>query len=823
VQQFARQHARSHRVLWGACDALITPRPLGPLHDIARQSQGRLLDLLDGRASRDTLFAAVIDELGRRDAVSLIVFEDMHWADEATLDLVKFLGRRIDRTRALLVLTYRDDEVGPRHPLRVVIGELPRTALRRLLLAPLSANAVAALAKRAGRTADGLHGVTGGNPLFVTEVLATASESIPATVSDAVLARAARLSPAAREVAEVVATVPARAEGWLLDAAVRPDEAAIESCLAIGMVRADDGSLAFRHELARRAFEDSLPPARHQALHATVLSILEHRADISHARLAHHADGARNVEQVLRLAPLAAAHAASVASHREAAAHYESAFRYADRLAPRARAELLEKLSYECYLTDQVQRAVEARRAALDIWRSLGERLKEGDSFRWLSRLSWFRGHGAQAEEYATAAIAALEPLPVGPELVMAYSNRAQLEMLANRAGSAIEWALRTIKLAEQHGYDEILSHAYNNLGAARLLRGDEAGRADLEHGLQLALAGNYQEHVARAYTNLSWDAIHRRRYDQARQYLDAGLAYSERLDLDSWRLYMLAWSAHARFEQGDWIRAAEEAEVVLRHPRTAAISRMPALTVLARMRIRRGDPDPDSLLDEARELAGSTQEVQRLGPIACVRAEAAWLAGEPERIPGETSSAYELALRTTAPWLLGELGVWLFRAGALEHPPANIPAPYEAEIRGDWRSAEQQWATIRCPYERASVLAIYGGETEQLQALSIFEQLGATAAAQLVRRKLRAQGVRQIPRGARASTRGNPHGLTKREAEILTLLQDGLRNADIAKRLFLSTKTVDHHVSAILSKLGVDSRAAAIAMTRPEGPESAT
>lgn len=818
LREFAKRQKQA-RVLWGACDALFTPRPLAPLHDIALQTQGALVAAINSQASPGALFAAVLAELERKS--SLLVFEDMHWADEATLDLLTFLGRRMDRTRSLLVASYRDDEVGKQHRLRLVIGGLPRAGTFRMALAPLSEASVAWLARQAGRPSKDLHSITGGNPLFVTEVLAAAMDTVPATIRDAVLARAARLSPVARALAELVCVVPGKTESWLLEQAAQPDEAAIEGCLSIGMSRHDDGSLAFRHELARLALEDTLPQSRRQHLHAKALSVLAARPDIPAARLAHHADGARNGPQVLRYAPLAAAQAAAVGAHREAAAHYQATLRYADALPAPERALMLERLSYECFLTGDNERALEAQRSALDIWRAEGQRLKEGDSLRWLSRLSWVVGNDAQADDYCRAAIATLESLPPGPELALVYCNQAHLAMEAHQADLAIESSQRAIAIAESSGNTEILCDALNSIGTTRLIIGDTAGWADLNRVLQLGLAEGLQEQAASAYTDLAAMAVSRRQYEQASAYMQAGLAYCEERDMEFVRPYLLAYRARMGFEQGEWNAASEDVEAVLRHPRTAAVTRIPALRTLAHLRVRRGDPDASGPIQEARALAGPKPVLQRAGMLALVCAEAAWLAGDREGTIREVLSVYEVARQTRDPRMNGELAAWLFRAGVLSPQPGAISEPYALEIAGEWQAAASAWRMLGCPYEHASLLAMYGSEDDQRQALTIFERLGAAPAARLLRRQMRVRGVRKVPRGRRTSTRRNRFGLTRREAEILSLLSQGLRTALIAKRLFVSPKTVEHHISAILCKLGVSSRAEAVALARqlPERP----
>lgn len=811
---------RSVRVLWGMCDPLFTPRPLGPLHDMAQKVGGALLAAATSLASRETLFAALLDELRLPPAPVAMVVEDAHWADEATLDLLRFLGRRIHQLPAVLVVSYRDDEVGLSHPLRAVIGDLPAKSVRRVRLMPLSSQAVESLALAAGKSATGWYELTAGNPFFITEALAADRETSPATVRDAVMARAARLSDAGRMVMELAAVVPSRIERSLVDQLLAPHSSTIDECRAIGMVQDDNGALAFRHELARRAIEDALPPERRRALHASCLAALLTRdaGEVSAARLVHHADRARDNAAVLRLGPIAAEQAASVGAHREAAALYERVLRVADTLPERDHAVLYEQYSYECYLTNAMDVACSARAEALALWRKLGDRVREGDTLRWMSRVWWYRGVRDAGERFGAEAVAVLEQLPPGRELAMAYSNRAQLALLADDTDSAVFWGDRAIGMAESLGDTECLCHALNNVGSAEFDDGRPGGREKLERSLAIALANGYHEHVARAYTNLAIVFERRCLFESASAYLRDGLAYCEAHDLDAWMLYMLAWRAQLRFEMGDWTEAAEDALSVLEHAHCAAVSRIPASLVLARVRMHRRDPDWQPLLDEARDLASATKEPQRIVPVACARAEAAWLLGDVHRAGEEAAIGWPPPTRGAPRRDITDLTLWLWRAERLPSGPLTLPVAAERQIAGDWRAAAEEWARLGCTYQRALALADADDEGALRDALTAFEQLGSETGAAFVRRRLRVIGARVVPRGNRLSTRRNPARLTTRQLEILALVCEGRRDAEIAELLFLSTKTVGHHVSAILGKLGVRSRGEATVTARARG-----
>ena len=814
VKALADRRSSDVRLLWGACDPLATPRPLGPLHDMAARGAEATARAAAAGDPPHALFAALLRDLA---APSLAVIEDAHWADEATLDLLRFLGRRIDQTRALLVVTLRDDEVGPGHPLRAVMGDLATAPTNRRRIEPLSLDGVRSLAASQPIDPERLYRATGGNPFYVTEVLAAPGWTLPATVRDAVLARVARLPDSARAVLETVAMEPGRTEVVVLDRmGVGLD--AIAAATDPGILVEEDGALRFRHELARIAVADSTPATRRRRLHRAILEELESQGINDIARLAHHAAGTGDPATELKWSVAAARAAVAAGAHREAVQQYARALQHADLLPSGEAAELMERYASELVIVDEPGAAVAAWERAVSLRLEAGDEAGAAATTAQLARGKWTAGQAEEAYRLIEEATDTLQAAESG-QRAGAFALRAYLAMLGRRSDEAVTWSRRSIADATAAGDDEALAQALNALGSARIVGfEDEGGVADLEQSAEIAERHGNSRQVSNAWSNMGSALGEVRRYELAATYLERTIRHARDHDMDFGVHYAAAWLARVHFETGRW----SEAEVLLDDALgegISPISPIVALCVLGRLMARRGEGSAAEPLAQAWTLAQETGDLQRLWPVVAGRAELAWLAGDAVgELRNDLRRVLADARRAGLRWAIGELGFWAWHLGDKEVDMSGGARAFAEHVADRPASAAADWARIGCPYEQAWALADTGDEVAMRRGLATLMELRAEPLAERVRAAMRARGLTRIPTGPRRSTESAPAGLTEREREVLTLLADGLTDRDIAERLYISPKTASHHVSAILGKIGARSRTEAVATALGRG-----
>jgi DNA-binding CsgD family transcriptional regulator len=801
VEQFTHDLPGS-RLLWGACDGMFTPRPLGPLFDIAQQVDGRLHSLCRAGASREQLFGGFLTGLCEPGPLPVVVIEDVHWADEATLDLLSFLARRIREIAVLVIVSYRNDELGGTHPLRVALGHLAvQRCTRRLRLAPLSVQAVRVLSAGRGVDPAELFRVTGGNPFYVREVLEAGLGEVPGSARDVVLARAARLGPEARQTLEAAALIGGTVDERLLGQVVAGPEVA--EVISSGLM-AGQPVLRFRHEIARQAVEQAVLPARRSGFHARILQGLRSLGCEDDARLAFHAEQAGDGPAALEHAARAGRRARTLASHREAAGQFERALRFAGGEAPASIAARWIELATELSMVDRWAEAETACTRALQNWRAAGDPLGEGDTLRRMSAVLWRLCRGEEILAAAEAAVALLEPLGPTAELAAAYGNLATFR---NGPGclDVVPLARRAQELAVRFGVPAVQSRAATTEAQAVWLAGGD-WEPVLRRALSIALENGIEYEAGFAYTNLHELHCGNRDYAKADPYFHDGLAYCEDHDLGTYRNCLRGIRTSTLERLGRWDESVQLAQAVLAAV-ASPVNRMIPMTSLALVAARRGEPDVWPHLDAAMTAADGSAGYMYTGAVRLARAEARWLDSDLTAARREAELADDACADATDPWLNGEIAVWLRRTGSPRTNQRELAEPYRQQLTGNQRGAAGLLDALGCPYDAALALLDAPDELALRRALDICNTLGAVATARIIRQKMRSLGIRSVPAGQRTAARENPLGLTRREQEVLELLCDGRTNASIAAKLVISPKTVDHHVSSVLAKLGVSKR----------------
>lgn len=800
VTRFVADLGDKARVLWGTCDDLSTPRPFGPLRDLGVATSTDLSIAVSSETPPAEIHSLLLKELEAPPRPTVLVIEDVHWADQATLDAITVVGRRISGLPAVLILTFREAEVDPAHPLRPVLGALRSGTSLYLQLAPLSRSAVAALA---GEHADQVYSVTGGNPFYVTEMIASLPEGLPPSVASAVLGRTARLAEPSRQLVELVSMVPTRTPTRLLDV-VRPGwTAAAEEPERRQLLEVDVDHVSFRHELARAAIRSGVPAARRRQLHAQLLKgLLATGADP--AEIVHHAEQAGDLETAAKHAVEAARRAAAVESNREAYAHFRRAVARPDLLSRFEQAGLLEDYAMAAYLVGRLDDAFDSIRRAITLSRELGDKEAVGRATRILSRFHWFGGDGESALREGRAAVAVLEQLGPSIELAKAYSGLSQLAMLSAHTDEAIEWGRRAVDLSHRFGDDRTRAHALVNIGSAHTLVDPNDTETILE-GYAVADQIGDREQAARALLNLGYSYLSWVRPKEAWEYTEEAIAYAREHEVDGLLSYCLTMSAWLLLRAGEWEAAESISRVEL--DKGATVARLLAKTVLTELAVRRGDDDAPRLLAELETEADRTGELQRIGPVLQLATEWALSTGAhfPEDRFTEAKKIVE-SIPGSIGWSGVGLAAWAGVAGidlTLDEP---LPAPYQAMASRDWAAAADHFGEAGWVYDRALMLSLLDEESALTEALQVARRLGAGPLESRVGERMKELGI-TVPRSPRRSTLSNPAGLTARQMEVLAFLNQGLTNAEIAERLYVSPRTVEHHVEAILAKLGVTDR----------------
>lgn len=801
------------RWLQGGCDPLRTPRPLGPLVDLAPLLPAELTDALHAGRTYNGLFPALLAWLRQSRPVSVLVIEDLHWADEATLDCVRYLGRRLAGPGFLLVLTLREAEAAAHPPLRQTLAALDADATDRLDLPALSPAAVEALAARHGRPAQGLHALTSGNPFYLTQVLKSAPGTLPGTLQDMVVSQADALPPLQRELVDTLSCSPG---GLELDAllALHPEAMAEMASMpdpagstAQPLLQVRPPWLSFRHEVARQVVESALPPLRRWQIHRRLLGHVQGRQGATPgpgllARQVHHAAAAGLSAEVLALAPQAATESEALGAYRSAVQLLQLALDHAGDAPPAQRAALLDRLALRSYMIQATEQSQAARREAIRLKQQAGDVVGSAVS---LAQLAVQITPDPQALEMARQAVATLAPFGDTVAHGVASSALAISLVNAGQPSEALQHARHALRCAAAQGDEESRAHATSIAASVELSVAPSPAAFDrLQQCIDDAMAQRRPDRVAVPMVNLASVALSHGEHERVLAVAARGLDYCAERDLDLVLAYLLVRQAVALVELSRWDEALAQLARLERLRPPPARQLASAAILRSQIEALRGGPNDAALWQAHIERAKQGQA--DLVPVFVIiaAAQAAWLRqdlAEARRLATEGLEQAE------GGWLVGQLRKWLHRAGG-KLPPAllDLPPAHAAAEAGQLQQAHEHWRARGCRFDAA--LALLDGDTaDQRTALTEFSMLGAEPAAQWARRLLQASGERGVARGPYRHVKADPLGLTQRERQIAELLAEGLSNPAIAQRMQRSERTVAHHVSAVLAKLQVSSR----------------
>jgi len=729
VRSFADECEESMRVLTGVCDDLITPPAFGPWIDIARETGGALLDALNSGADPPTVLRAIVDETAHGPFTNMIIIEDVHWADDATLDSLRYLARRVAGLRAVVVITHRSDELSPDHPLVGFLGQLHGESFHRIELEPLTESAVSELAGESEVDPVELHQVTGGNPFFVREVLAASGAGVPRTVRDAVLARLRHLTPGAREVVAVVAVSPGGLEHGLVENLTGEQVASLAEAESHGILEGGDTKVQFHNELARRAVEESMSHAQRRDINTRLLAALR-AVDTDGARLLHHAVAAGDTDTLLAEAPEEARRCAASGAHRQAAAWFEKVLEHEDAMDPLERAQVLHEHAVELHRLNRLEDAAQAAGRAVAAWEGLDDATGLGRSIIELARNQHFLGETDAAYESTQRAIEVLELGGLDDALASAYSSFAALHVWRHAMSDALPWGEKARRLAATIDRPDILSHALNYLGVAKVLSGDETGFEDLTEAVELAERIGHAEFHARAANNLATALFSRLRYREGVETLTVAVEKAAEAELLSLEANMRGLLGQGLIVLGRWEEAEAELRPLVERASDDLLS-APSFGYLGRLLMRQSHPEGDDLIDRGLAVSGVSESLLRFGAIATAAIERAWFTGDTATVERLRDRVVDLATASDAHDWVGTATMYAARAGIDVTAPDPCPPAYRYVIEGEFERAAAEWAEVGDPYERAIELVRSGSVDE---GLAVLEQLGATRAIKWAR-----------------------------------------------------------------------------------------
>ena len=825
VDAFRHDHRGTLKILSGWNDPLATPRPYGPIFDMSENFSPELKGLIRSGAPKTEVFNAVFAEISGLSPASVVIVEDAHWADQASLDLLKYLGRRISALSCLMVMTYRDDEVGFDHPLTVLLGEFPHTRVHRLTPKPLTPSAMACLASCDIEDARTLHDATNGNPFFVSEMIG-ASGALPGSIRDAIGSKVARLPAEERAFLETLCASPNAVPSALLHLVFgdKATELAI-SCVSKGMlIEQSDGSFRFRHELARIAILDRVSRKKSFESHRRFLEALAHKNEPEFiAQQVHHADGARNPSEVMRVAPLAAEKASQLSAHAEAFAYAGVALKYVDHAGPEVAAPLWELWAGSaCVSTSMGNEVIDGRSEAARLWNQLGRPEKAAENLRWRSRLHWYRCEPEQANAFAEEAIELLQATNEPAELALSASLRAQLLMLKLEMDEAIQWGGNALQLARSVNALEAEVHALNTIGAAKSFQNDPEGIELLKQSLALAESTSYGEYaahdgdIARAYLNMADHAAEFRKFELAEEVISAGVKRCTEIDFEAWVYQLHGRRAQVFLDQGRISDAKALAEKVLQYgaitPQVALVSKL----VMARISSLQGAHDAFEFLNECLEDARQGAETNYEISTRLALIEFAWINNNPGLAMENLGALDEVDAKYLHVWNEGTYRIWsrVFRADNRSVKHARFPDCLSTDLSGDIDAAVESYLSAGLVLDAVLCLlrnSKFSPAQHLVKAAEKLSELECPALLQRCHQLAQAFGVQsELPgpkRGPYRHSRDHPLGLTKKEVEVLAFVAGGATNKEISEKLHRSHRTIDHHVSSMLKKLNVTSR----------------